>query len=141
MGRLLCIDYGKRRCGIAATDPLRIVATAVGTVDTSSVMDFIKNYISQEQVDAIVIGRPTTLRGEPSESMKYITPFVNRLRKALPQLEIIFWDERFTSSIAHKAMIEGGLPKMARRDKATVDRMAATIILNDYLRSRANQPL
>ncbi len=141
MGRLLCIDYGKRRCGIAATDPLRIVATAVGTVDTSSVMDFIKDYISREQVDALVIGRPTTLRGEPSESMKYITPFVGRLRKALPQLEVIFWDERFTSSIAHKAMIEGGLPKMARRDKATVDRMAATIILNDYLRSRANQPL
>lgn len=141
MGRLLCIDYGKRRCGIAATDPLRIVATAVATVDSSAILDFIKDYVGRESVDAIVIGRPTTLRGEPSESMKYITPFVKKLQKALPQMEIIFWDERFTSTIAHRAMIDGGLPKMARRDKATVDRMAATIILNDYLRSRANQPL
>ena len=141
MGRLLCIDYGKRRCGIAATDPLRIVATAVATVDSSTVLDFIKDYIGRESVDAIVIGRPTTLRGEPSESMKYITPFVKKLQKTLPLMEIIFWDERFTSTIAHRAMIDGGLPKMARRDKATVDRMAATIILNDYLRSRANQPL
>lgn len=141
MGRLLCIDYGKRRCGIAATDPLRIVATAVATVDTSSVMDFIIDYVGREPVDAIIIGRPTTLRGEPSESMKYITPFVKKLRKTMPLLEIIFWDERFTSAIAHRAMIDGGLPKMARRDKATVDRMAATIILNDYLRSRANQTI
>ncbi|MDE7443445.1 MAG: Holliday junction resolvase RuvX, partial [Muribaculaceae bacterium] len=84
MGRLLCIDYGKRRCGIAATDPLRIVATAVATVDSSTVLDFIKDYIGRESVDAIVIGRPTTMRGEPSESMKYITPFVKKLQKALP---------------------------------------------------------
>lgn len=133
MGRLMCIDYGRRRCGIAVTDVLRIVANGLCTVPSGELMAFVKKYVADEQVDAIVIGRPTTMRGEPSESMKWITPFVNRLRKELPDMPVIFWDERFTSSIAHRAMIDGGLPKMARRDKATVDRMAATIILNDYL--------
>lgn len=136
----MCIDYGRRRCGIAATDTLRIVATGITTVATGELLTFIKDYISREPVDAIVIGRPVTLQGEPSESMRYITPAVARMRRELPGMQFIFWDERFTSTIAHRAMIDGGMKKQARRDKAVVDRIAATIILNDYLQSRANNP-
>jgi putative Holliday junction resolvase len=138
MGRLLCIDYGRRRCGIAATDPLRIIATGITTVPTAELLPFIKDYISREQVDAIVIGRPVTLQGEPSESMRYITPAVGRIRNELPDMPIIFWDERFTSTIAHRAMLDGGMKKQDRRNKAVVDKIAATIILNDYLQSRAH---
>ncbi|MDE6305767.1 MAG: Holliday junction resolvase RuvX [Muribaculaceae bacterium] len=140
MGRLMCIDYGRRRCGIAATDTLRIVATGITTVATAELIKFLKDYTSREPVDAIVIGRPVTLQGEPSESMRYITPAVARMRKEFPDMKFIFWDERFTSAIAHRAMIDGGMKKQARRDKAVVDRIAATIILNDYLQSRANNP-
>ncbi len=136
----MCIDYGRRRCGIAATDTLRIVATGITTVATAELIKFLKDYISREPVDAIVIGRPVTLQGEPSESMRYITPAVARMRKEFPGIKFIFWDERFTSAIAHRAMIDGGMKKHARRDKAVVDRIAATIILNDYLQSRANNP-
>ena len=136
----MCIDYGRRRCGIAATDTLRIVATGITTVATGELLTFIKDYISREPVDAIVIGRPVTLHGEPSESMRYITPAVARMRRELPGMQFIFWDERFTSTIAHRAMIDGGMKKQARRDKTVVDRIAATIILNDYLQSRANNP-
>jgi putative Holliday junction resolvase len=91
-------------------------------------------------VERIVIGQPTQLNGEPSESMKYITPFVNRLRKELPDMPIVMYDERFTSTIAHRAMIDGGMKKSDRRDKSRVDAIAATIILNDYLQSQLNQP-
>ena len=136
----MCIDYGRRRCGIAATDTLRIVATGITTVATAELINFLKDYTSREPVDAIVIGRPVTLQGEPSESMRYITPAVARMRKEFPGMKFIFWDERFTSAIAHRAMIDGGMKKHARRDKAVVDRIAATIILNDYLQSRANNP-
>lgn len=136
MGRLLSIDYGRRRCGIAVTDPLRIVASGLATVETSKLIEYIKNYVSHEQVDAIIVGYPTTMRGEESDSMRYIRPGIGQLRKALPQTEIIFFDERFTSAIAHRAMLDGGMKKSARRDKAIVDEISATIILNDYLESR-----
>lgn len=141
MGRLLSIDYGRRRCGIAVTDTLRIVASGLTTVDTSKLVDFVKSYVASEPVDAIIVGYPTTLRGEESDSMRYIRPGIGQLRKALPGMEIIFFDERFTSAIAHRAMIDGGMKKMARRDKAIVDEISATIILNDYLQSRSyNSP-
>lgn len=135
MGRLMSIDYGRKRCGVAVTDPMRIVANGLATVSAHELPTYIKTYVKSEPVDKIIIGRPTTMRGEPSESMRYIEPFVAKLRKELPDIEIVYWDERFTSVIAHRAMIEGGLSKSARRDKATVDRTAATIILNDYLES------
>ena len=140
MGRILGIDYGRKRTGVAVTDPLQIVAGNLATVPTHTLMQFIKNYIARETVDRIVIGQPSQLNGEPSESMKYITPFVNRLRKELPQMPIVMYDERFTSTIAHQAMIAGGMKKSDRRDKSRVDAIAATIILNDYLQSRYNQP-
>lgn len=133
----MAIDYGRRRCGIAVTDPGRLVATALATVDTSSLIAYIKEYMKRETLDAIIVGLPTRMSGEPSDSMRYINPGIGALRKALPGTEVIFFDERFTSSLAHRSMIDMGLRRMQRRDKAVVDRMAATIILNDYLDSRS----
>lgn len=139
MGRIMGIDYGRKRTGVAVTDLLQIVAGNLATVPTHTLMQFIKDYMAREPVDSIVIGLPTQLNGEPSESMKYITPFVNRLRKELPDMPVVMYDERFTSTIAHQAMIAGGMKKSDRRDKSRVDAIAATIILNDYLQSKYNQ--
>ena len=136
MGRLLSIDYGRKRCGIAVTDVLKIVATGLTTVATAELVEFIKQYVEKEDVERIVVGLPTTMRGEQSESMKYITPGINRLRKELPGMEIVFFDERFTSVLAHKSMLASGMKKTDRQDKAIVDEISATIILNDYLQSR-----
>jgi len=139
MGRILAIDYGRKRTGVAVTDPLKIIAGNLATVPTHTLMQFIKDYIAREPVECIVIGKPTQLNGEPSESMRYITPFVNRLRGELPEMPIVMYDERFTSTIAHQAMIDGGMKQRDRRDKARVDAIAATIILNDYLQSKLYQ--
>lgn len=139
MARILGIDYGRKRTGIAVTDPLQIVANGLTTVPTHTLLDFIKKYIEQEQVEAIVIGKPTQLNGEPSESMRYIDPFIKRLQNELPQMPIILFDERFTSTLAHQAMIDGGMKKKDRQDKARVDAIAASIILNDYLQSKSQR--
>ncbi|WP_289750613.1 Holliday junction resolvase RuvX [Muribaculum intestinale] len=137
MGRLMAIDYGRRRCGIAVTDPLRIVATGLSTVRTCDLAKWVADYILKENVDAIIVGKPSTMRGEDSESMNYIRPGIAMLRKVLPKdIEITYWDERFTSVLAHRAMIDSGMRKSRRRDKAVVDEIAATIILNDYLQSK-----
>lgn len=141
MGRILGIDYGRKRTGVAVTDTLKIVASNLATVPTHTLLQFITDYIAREPVERIVVGLPTQLNGEPSESMKYITPFINRLRKQLPEdIPVVMYDERFTSTIAHQAMIDGGMKKSDRRDKSRVDAIAATIILNDYLQSIYNQP-
>ncbi len=138
MGRLMAIDYGQRRCGLAVTDTMRIVATALDTVATSALCDYILKYIASEPVDEIIVGQPRTLNGRPSDSMRYITPGINKLRKLLPPgIKLTFYDERFTSVLAHRAMIDSGMSRMQRRDKAVVDRMSATIILNEYLQSKA----
>lgn len=137
MGRLLSIDYGRKRCGIAVTDVLQIVATGLTTVATHELVPFVKKYVETENVDRIVVGLPTTMRGEQSESMKYITPGINRLKKELPGMEIVFFDERFTTVLAHKSMLASGMKKSDRRDKAVVDEISATIILNDYLQSKS----
>ena len=134
------IDYGRKRTGVAVTDPLQIVAGNLATVPSHTLTQFIKDYIAHDPLDRIVVGKPTQLNGEPSESMKYIIPFVNRLKKELPEIPIVMYDERFTSTIAHQAMIDGGMKKSDRRDKNRVDAIAATIILNDYLQSIYNQP-
>lgn len=136
MGRLLAIDFGKKRCGIAVTDPMQIIANGLATVETARLVEFITGYAASEQVDLIIVGYPTTVHGEESESMRYIRPGIGRLRKALPSIPVEFSDERFTSVLAHKAMIAGGMKKMARRDKAIVDEISASIILNDYLENR-----
>jgi len=140
MGRIMAIDYGRKRTGVAVTDPLKIVAGNLATVPTHTLLSFIKDYVAREPVERIVVGLPTQLNGEPSESMKYITPFVKRLGKELPGVPLVMYDERFTSTIAHQAMIDGGMKKSDRRDKSRVDAIAATIILNDYLQSIYNQP-
>ncbi|MDE5960868.1 MAG: Holliday junction resolvase RuvX [Duncaniella sp.] len=136
MGRLRAIDYGRKRCGLAVTDVLQIVATALDTVPSAQLIPYVKSYVTRERVDEIIVGLPKTLDGQPSESMRYITPAINRLKKELPDIEIKFFDERFTSTLAHRAMIDSGVKKSDRRDKAAIDRMAAVIILNGYLESR-----
>lgn len=135
MGRILGIDYGRKRCGIAVTDPLKIIANGLTTVPSHTLIDFLQNYTAKECVEKIIVGLPKQLNGEPSESMKYITPFLNRLRKVLPDIPVEMYDERFTSTLAHKAMIDGGMKKSDRRNKEIVDTIAASIILNDYLQS------
>lgn len=133
----MSIDYGRKRCGIAVTDPMCIVANGLATVATHQLLDFVKGYVKREPVDAIVVGMPTTMSGQPSESMRYITPGINRLKKELPDIPIIFWDERFTSVLAHRAMLDSGMKKTDRQNKAIVDEISATIILNDYLQSKS----
>lgn len=135
MGRLLAIDYGRKRCGIAVTDVLRIVATGLATVPTACLAEWIKAYMAAEPVDRIVVGQPRDMRGRDSESMRWIAPGIKRLQAALPDVRIVWFDERFTSVLAHRAMIDSGMKKSDRRDKAAVDTMAAAIILNDYLQS------
>lgn len=135
----MAIDYGRKRCGIAVTDTLRIVATGLTTVATAKLVDFVRDYVMREPVDAIVVGLPRTVRGELSQSMDYIRPGIGRLRKALPDIPVTFFDERFTSVIAHRSMIDSGMKRQQRRDKAVVDEIAATIILNDYLQSKQYQ--
>ena len=136
MGRLMSIDFGRKRCGIAVTDPLQLVANGIETVETNRLSDFVLGYIATETVDAIIVGLPRTVAGEESESMRYLKPAINRLTKLVEPLPVIYFDERFTSVLAHRAMIDGGMKKIDRRDKATVDKISAAIILNDYLNSR-----
>ena len=135
MGRILAIDYGRRRTGLAVTDSLRITANPLATVETRELMDFLRAYIYKEGVDLVVIGHPTQMNGEESESMNYIRPFMGNFRKAFPDIELVMYDERFTSVLAHRAMIDGGMKKKQRQDKAVVDKIAATIILEGDLES------
>ena len=136
MGRILAIDYGKRRTGIAVTDPSQLIANGLTTVDTKTLYDFLADYMQREDVERIVVGQPKQNDGSPSENMCRIEPFVNRLRKLYPTLPIEMYDERFTSVMAHRVMLESGIGRMARRDKALVDKIAACIILEDYLESK-----
>ena len=135
MGRILAIDYGLKRTGLAVSDPLRIIAGALDTVATHILMDYLKQYLSKNDVSTIVVGQPKQTNGEMSESWRAIEPFVNRLRKEFPKVEVVLYDERFTSVLAHRTMLESGIGRMARRDKALVDRISATIILQDYMQS------
>ena len=135
MGRILSIDYGKKRTGLAVTDPLRIIASALTTVETKELEKYLADYFSKNEVDVIVLGKPSQMNGQPSETMRYIEPLAGRLRHAYPDKEVVLYDERFTSVMAHRTMLESGIGKMARRDKALVDRISATIILQSYMDS------
>lgn len=139
MGRVLAIDYGRRRCGLAVTDTLRIAANPLPTVRTCDLEAFLTDYCSREGVDLLVVGLPKTMRGEESESMNYIRPFVGRWRKQHPEIPLEMYDERFTSTIAHREMIASGMSRHKRREKGSTDAIAATIILTDWL--TANSPL
>ena len=135
--RILSIDYGKKRTGLAVTDPLQIIAGGLGTVETSVLYEYIEAYIQREQVERIVIGKPMQPNGQPSENMVRVENFYNRWRKAHPEIPIEYYDERFTSVLAHRAMIDGVVKKKTRREnKGLVDEISATIILQDYLQSR-----
>lgn len=132
----MAIDYGRKRCGVAVTDTLKICANGLPTVRTCDMFQFLKSYMEHEDVEIFVIGEPKDLKGNPSESMKYITPFVNRLKKEFPEKKIEMFDERFTSTIAHREMIAGGFKKKERMEKEKADEMAAVLILTGYLESR-----
>lgn len=136
MSRILAIDYGRKRTGIAVTDPMQIIASGLTTVPTHQLMDFLMKYVQQEKVERIIIGHPKQMNNEDSENMKNIVPFMNRLKKQLPDIPVELADERFTSVLAHQAMLTGGLKKKDRQNKALVDEISATIILQSYMESR-----
>lgn len=135
MGRILAIDYGRKRTGLAVTDPLRIIAGALATVETKELEKYLADYFAKNSVDIIVLGKPSQMNGEPSETMRYIEPLAGRLRHAYPDKQVVLYDERYTSVLAHRTILESGIGKMARQDKALVDRIAATIILQSYMES------
>ncbi|NPD91342.1 Holliday junction resolvase RuvX [Xylanibacter muris] len=136
MARILSVDYGKKRTGLAVTDPLQIIPGGLATVSTSGLFEFLEDYVAKENVELIIIGEPRQTNGKPSENFGRVKEFVNRWRKAMPDIPIEFYDERFTSVLAHRTMIDSGIGKMARRNKALVDEISATIILQDYMASR-----
>ena len=133
MGRILAIDYGIKRTGIAVTDPERIIASGLTTVNTPLLMQWLQDYCKKEQVDVFVVGEPKHMDNTPSQSARIIEPFVQQLHEAFPDKEIARIDERFTSKMAFQAMIDGGLKKKQRQDKALVDQVSATIMLQDFL--------
>lgn len=136
MARILSIDYGKKRTGLAVTDPLQIIAGGLATVATCDLMTYLQSYVARESVERIVVGEPKQLNGEPSENLPRVKQFVAKLSKTLPDIPVEFYDERFTSVLAHKTMIDSGISKKARQNKALVDEISATIILQDYLRMK-----
>ena len=141
MGRIMAIDYGRVRTGLAVTDPERIIATALATVPTAGVLQYIIDYCARERVDLFVVGEAKHMDNTPSESAALIEPFVERLRAAFPDREVARVDERFTSKMAFQSMIDSGLRKKDRRDKGMIDRVAATIILQTYMNTLNNRPI
>ncbi|NLX80116.1 MAG: Holliday junction resolvase RuvX [Proteiniphilum sp.] len=136
MGRLLAIDYGKKRVGIAVSDPLQIIANGLTTVDTHKIFDFIKEYFQKETVDVVVVGLPKQMNNEASENMGRVEEFVSKFKKLYPSMVVEYYDERFTSKMAQRTMIDGGLSKKQRMNKALVDEISATIILQSYMESK-----
>ncbi len=139
MGRLLALDVGRKRTGLAATDPLKIIPTGLGYIATSKVVEWLVAYLQKESVDALVVGEPKQADNTPSESAKYIEPLIRRIRSKLPNLEIVRYDERYTSVLAQKAILESGVTKMKRREKGLVDEVSAVIILRDFMESKAGK--
>lgn len=137
MGRIIAIDYGKKRIGIAATDPSKIIANGLTTVGPGDIFKFLEDYVAKESVETIVVGLPKTMRGEASESMKYIEPFVKGLKNKFPNINIEYFDERFTSVLANRVILESGKGRKERREnKELVDMVSATIILEGYMESK-----
>ncbi|MEA2105545.1 MAG: Holliday junction resolvase RuvX [Bacteroidota bacterium] len=137
MGRILAIDYGRKKVGLAVTDPLQMIANALTTVHAKDIWNFLSDYLNKETVDCIVVGYPKQMNNKASEAVRYINPFVKRLQKLYPEMDIQLVDERFTSKIAHQTMIDAGLRKKARQNKALVDTISATIILQSYLEQKS----
>lgn len=139
MGRILAIDYGHKRVGLAVSDELQIIATSLGTVDAPKCIDFLKEYCSHEVVETFVVGNPKQMNNTPSESAKYIEPFVDLLKKTFPNIKVEREDERFTSKIAFQTMIDSGMKKKQRQNKATIDAISATLILQSYMNSNLHK--
>ncbi|MCR4994141.1 MAG: Holliday junction resolvase RuvX [Bacteroidales bacterium] len=131
--RILAIDYGQKRTGLAVTDSLQLIANGLTTVATKDLEAFLLDYLAKEKVERIVVGQPKQMNGQDSENMRRITPFVNRLKHLLPEIPVELFDERFTSVLAHRAMLESGIGRKARQNKALVDEISATIILQDWM--------
>ena len=136
MGRILAIDYGQKRVGLAVTDELQMIANNLDTVHSKDVLDYLANYVKNNKVDAFVIGEPKQMNNTPSESARFIEPFINLLAKKFPDIRIVRVDERFTSKMAFQTMIDAGLKKKDRRNKGLVDSISATIILQSYLETK-----
>ena len=136
MARIMAIDYGRKRTGIAVTDSLQMIANGLTTVPSGELVKFIQNYMAKEPVELIVVGQPKQMNNEPSENMRYVQAFVTHLKRTLPQTPIEYYDEQFTSVMAHQAMLDGGLRKKKRQEKALVDEISAVIILQAYLESK-----
>ena len=135
MGRIVAIDYGNKRVGLAATDPLKIIASAIDTIDEPKVIDFLKAYIKVENVELFVVGEPFRFDGSPAQSTGSINKFIDTLKKNFPTIPIDREDESFSSKEAFQTMIDSGITKKKRRDKAIIDRVSATIILKNYMRN------
>ncbi|MBL7894144.1 MAG: Holliday junction resolvase RuvX [Bacteroidia bacterium] len=133
MPRILAIDYGSKRVGVAVTDPLQMIASGLTTVHSKDLIQYLEDYLKKEAVECIVVGEPKTLMNEASNSARFIEPFVKHLTKKFPSIKIERYDERFTSALAQQAMLMGGLKKKDRQNKETVDMVSATILLQDYL--------
>ena len=138
MGRILAIDYGKKRVGIAVSDPCGIIATGLGTVLSHNIHVYLQEYILREKVDLFVVGHPKQMNNKDSECMVYIKPFLVALKRKFPNIPIVMYDERFSSVLAHRALIEGGAKKKTRQNKSLIDTMSATIILTSYMEQQRN---
>ena len=139
MGRILGIDYGTKRIGLAVTDPLQIFASPLNTINTGKFFDFLIDYLKSERVDEFVIGYPVQMNNQPSESVRFVNPFIKKLRKDFPEKTIHLVDERFTSQMALRTMIDGGVKKRERQNKLLVDKISASIILQSFLDSRSGR--
>ncbi|WP_099462907.1 MULTISPECIES: Holliday junction resolvase RuvX [Parabacteroides] len=136
MGRIIAIDYGRKRTGLAVTDTLQMIANGLTTVPSGELVKYLSEYVSRESVDLFVVGLPKQMNNELSENMKYVQAFVTHLKRTIPDIPVEYYDERFTSVMAHQAMLEGGLKKKKRQEKGLVDEISAVIILQAYLESK-----
>lgn len=133
MGRILALDYGKKRTGIAVTDPLKMIATGLETIETEKLFDFLKEYAIKEPLEKIIIGNPVNLDGSPTDATPSVHHCIRRLKNTFPTIPIVSVDERYSSKMASKAMLEMGMKKKDRREKSNIDLIAATMLLQDYL--------
>jgi putative Holliday junction resolvase len=141
MGRIMAIDYGRKRSGIAVTDELQLIANGLTTLPSHEIFTFLKSYVLKEKVEAIVVGEPKQMNNQPSESFQFVVPFVNRLKKEFPGITIEMEDERFTSKMAFQTMIDAGLKKKDRQNKELIDTISATIILQSYMSRKSIQKM
>jgi putative Holliday junction resolvase len=138
MGRLMAIDIGKKRTGLAVTDPLQLIANGLDTIPTHEIIPYLQKYFQKEQVDKVIVGYPKQMNNIPSEAVRYVNEFRKKFEKSFPSMEMVFIDERFTSKMAFQSLIDGGLSKKQRRDKALIDKVSATIILQSYMEMKDN---